>query len=120
MALKKVNTKPTATAQGTSRLDEIDAEIAENRKVIAEQEERIKSLLEEALNIKIAPFKLGDYAMVDVRSGRQSKVQKCLLEGENGILYVRPIKNDGELSGRRFSITPVNKSYAELLKPVEE
>ena len=55
-----------------------------------------------------------------IPSGRSTKEQKCLLECENGTLYLRPVNKDGELSGRHFSCTPVNKEYSEVLKRVRE
>ena len=71
------------------------------------------------LELLIKPFKIGGYALVEIPSGRTRKWQTCSLEAENGILYARPIK-DGILSGRHFSVIPINKSYSELLKEVEE
>ena len=82
------------------------------------QQEKLK-LQEEILEIKIAPFKIGDYAYADIPSGRSVKNQKCLLECENGILYLRPVTKNGDLSGRHFSCTPITKSYSEVLKKVE-
>lgn len=74
----------------------------------------------ELLELEVKPFKIGDYALVKVPSGRSVKEQKCLLECESGILYVRPVKADGELSGRHFSLIPVaGHSYSEYLKEVE-
>lgn len=77
-------------------------------------------LQKDLLELKIKPFKIGDYAIASIPSGRSTKEQKCLLECENGILYLRPVKPDGELSGRHFSCTVVNKPYTEVLKKVEE
>ena len=82
------------------------------------QQEKIK-LQEEILEIKIAPFKIGDYAYADIPSGRSVKNQKCLLECENGTLYLRPVTKNGELSGRHFSCVSITKPYSELLKKVE-
>lgn len=123
MALKKVSSssgKAEVKTSSASRLSEIDAEIKEKRKAVAELEGRIKSLQDEAMSIRIAPFKIGGYAMVEVPSGRQTKVQKCLLESEGMNLYARPMKGDGFLSGRRFNVTPLNNSYTDILKPVVE
>lgn len=78
------------------------------------------ALQKDLLELKIRPFKIGDYAIASIPSGRSTKEQKCLLECENGILYLRPVKPDGDLSGRHFSCTVVNKSYTEVLKKVEE
>lgn len=55
------------------------------------------------------------------RAGKFLKVRKCLIENERGILYLRPVNNNGELSGRHFSLTPIpGKTYSDYLKPVEE
>ena len=77
-------------------------------------------LKDKILSLEIAPVKIGDYVIATVPSGRTSKEQKCLLESDNGILYLRPVTKSGELSGRRFSFTPVTQSYQDYLKPVEE
>ena len=89
-----------------------------DQKIFQLQQEKIK-VQEEMLEIRIAPFKIGDYALANIPSGRSTKEQKCLIECENGILYLRPVNKDGELSGRHFSCTPITKSYSEVLKKVE-
>ena len=75
----------------------------------------------ELLELDIKPFKIGGYALVKVPSGKTMKEQKCLLEcGEYSTLYVRPVKADGELSGRHFSLIPIaGRSYSEYLKEVK-
>lgn len=78
-----------------------------------------KELERDLLELEIKPFKIGGYALVKVPSGKSTKEQKCLLECENGILYVRPVKADGELSGRHFSVFPINKKYSDILKEVK-
>lgn len=78
-------------------------------------------LEKELLEIQIHPFKIGGYAMAEVNAGKTKKMQMCLIENEGSTLYVRPIKANGELSNRHFSIIPVGeKSYSDFLKPVEE
>ena len=98
-----------------SRISEIEAEIFKL------QEER-EQLLKDILEMKISPFKIGDYAMADIKIGRSVKNQKCLLECDNGTLYLRPFKNDGTLADRHFSCIPIpNKSsYSDLLRKVGE
>ena len=88
-----------------------------DQKIFQLQQEKIE-VQKEMLEIQIAPFKIGDYALAEVQIGRSKKWQKCLLECGNGILYLRPVTKDGELSGRHFSCTPVLKSYSEVLKKV--
>jgi len=117
MALKKK--KPVTPQEENivleimSRITDIDSEVY---KLSLEKTELQKELLE----IKIKPFKVGDYCMAEVSAGKTRKVQKCLIENEDGTLYLRPVKNDGELSGRHFSLVPVGKPYSDYLKPVEE
>lgn len=74
----------------------------------------------ELLSLRIEPFKIGDYALALVPSGRTAKIQKCRLECDKGVLYLRPVTKDGNLSGRRFSYYPIKQSYQDYLKPVEE
>lgn len=74
----------------------------------------------EMAEIRLAPFKVGQDVMCEVSSGRTRKVQKCKIEIENGSVYVRPYKNDGELSNRHFNFTPVgDKTYADYFKEVK-
>ena len=114
MALKKVS------KQNNNRAEEIKQRQKEISDLVANLKAEYKELNEELLSIQIAPFKLGGYALAEISSGRSKKWQKCLLECENGSLYVRPVKDNGELSGRHFSIFPWNgKTYADYLKEVE-
>lgn len=78
-------------------------------------------LQEDLLGLDIAPFKIGEYAMCEVPSGRTTKVSKCLLECVNGVLYVRPVSEEGTLSQRHFMLLiPNNKTYKDYLKKVED
>ena len=116
MALKKV-VKPETEDKFLSlmkKCTDIDMQICKL------QDEKVE-IQKEMLEIKIEPFKVGDYAYADIPSGRSKKRQKCLLECESGVLYLRPVNKDGELSGRHFSCTPLpGKSYSDLLQKVEE
>ena len=113
MALKAVKPREQKKVMELlNKCSEIDTQIFQLH------QKKIK-LQEEILEIKIAPFKIGDYAYADIPSGRSVKNQKCLLECENGTLYLRPVTKNGELSGRHFSCTPITKSYSEVLKKVE-
>lgn len=87
---------------------------------IRELEEKKVQLKRELLELDIEPFKIGGYAICEVPAGRKTKVQKCLLECVNGILYVRPVAEDNTPSNRHFSMTPTGKyTYHDLLKKVE-
>ena len=115
MALKKTD------KSSDSRIAEINAEISKIHQRIQADIETVSSLQSEKLSLEIAPFKVGDYCMAEVRAGKFLKVRKCLIENERGILYLRPVNNNGELSGRHFSLTPIpGKTYSDYLKPVEE
>ena len=107
-------------ATNNNRLAEIKSEINRLHKRIQADRETISSLQSEELSLEIAPFIVGEYALVEIATGRTRKQQKCLLECVDGILYARPVKNDGELSGRHFSVIPFGKKYSDVLKPVEE
>ncbi len=111
MALKAVKPREQKKVMELlNKCSEIDTQIFQLH------QKKIK-LQEEILEIKIAPFKIGDYAYADIPSGRSVKNQKCLLECENGCLYLRPLKPDGELSGRHFSLFPVpGKTYSDYLR----
>ena len=82
--------------------------------------EKKRELESQLLSLSIEPFEIGGHALVEIASGRSKKWQKCLLECENGILYARPVKEDGSLSGRHFCVIPIfDKTYADFLKEVE-
>lgn len=115
MALKKVN-KQSNDAELKKQLMEEVRNLEEN---MYKLQDKIAELKEESLKIDIKPFKIGGYAIALIPSGRSAKEQKCLLECENGTLYVRPIKEDGELSGRHFSIIPIDNDYSKHLKEVK-
>ena len=87
--MKKVNTLGLTDEKRfltlMARVSEIDAE------VFKLQEEKIKCQTEMA-EIKIKPFKVGDEVMCEVSAGRTKKVQKCVIEVEDGMIYVRPYK----------------------------
>lgn len=79
-----------------------------------------EKLERELLELEIKPFKIGGYALAEISSGRSKKWQKCLLECVNGYLYARPVKEDGELSGRHFSIILFGEQkYSDFLKEVK-
>lgn len=96
----------------------IDAEISVKRQQVSDIEQEIEALYQKRLELAIHPYKLGDTVLAEVQVGKTKKKTKCVLEmGEGGILYLRPFKNDGELSGRRFSLIPVGeKTYEDYLE----
>lgn len=100
---------------------QIREEIGLIEKQIQLNKQRKSELEKMLLELDIAPFKIGEYALVKIPSGKSYKEQKCLLEcNELGILYARPIKANGELSSRHFSIIPTNeRPYSHHLKEVK-
>lgn len=96
------------------RLDEIEIRIKRIDQDIFVLNQEKESLVKEMVNIKLSPFKIGDYVLEEVSSGKGKKECKCLLEYDNGMVYVRPVKDDGELSGRHFYLSPMK--YSELKK----
>lgn len=69
---------------------------------IANLKQQRANLQKEILNLEIEPFRIGGYCMAEVKIGRSKKNRKCLIEADDGFLYLRPIKKDGELSEQRF------------------
>ena len=106
--------KKVATKVGQERIDEIRIEIKEIDLNILKMRDRKELLLKEMINIELSPFKIGDYVLAEVSNGKSTKECKCLLEYENSMVYTRPVKDNGELSGRHFYLSPFK--YSELKK----
>lgn len=118
MALKKA-TKVTKSNDEEKFL-QLMSEVTDLDKQIFALQQRKEQVQNEMLEIKIKPFKVGQTVLAEIPSGRSKKWQKCLIESESGILYLRPVKADGELSGRHFSLTPIgDKTYTDYLKEVK-
>lgn len=118
--LKKPVTKQVKSSpkDNSKRIAEISTLIEEKRSAISTLNEEIETLLKERVELEIYPHKLGDTVVAEVQVGKTRKKTECVLEmGDGGTLYVRPFKNDGELSGRRFSLIPVgNMTYQDLIE----
>ena len=110
--------KKSAHKDNSKRIAEISTLIEEKRSAISTLNEEIETLLKERVELQIYPHKLGDTVVAEVQVGKTRKKTECVLEmGDGGTLYVRPFKNDGELSGRRFSLIPVgNMTYQDLIE----
>ena len=110
--------KKSAPKYNSKRIAEISTLIEEKRSAISTLNEEIETLLKERVELEIYPHKLGDTVVAEVQVGKTRKKTECVLEmGDGGTLYVRPFKNDGELSGRRFSLIPVgNMTYQDLIE----
>lgn len=118
MALKKA--KKVASPKDEEKFLQLMSEVTDLDKQIFALQQRKEQVQNEMLEIKIKPFKVGQIVLAEIPSGRSKKWQKCLIECENGTLYLRPVKSDGEMSGRHFSLTPVgDKTYADFLKEVK-
>lgn len=96
----------------------VDAEINKKCEELQELNQQILLLRKQKLELSIYPHKLGDTVLAEVQIGKTKKKSECVLEmSDGGVLYVRPIKNDGELSGRRFSICPAGeKTYHDFIE----
>ena len=120
IGLKKPVTKQVKSSpkDNSKRVAEISTLIEEKRSAISTLNEEIETLLKERVELQIYPHKLGDTVVAEVQVGKTRKKTECVLEmGDGGTLYVRPFKNDGELSGRRFSLIPVgNMTYQDLIE----
>lgn len=102
--------------------DQIMLEIRSIDETISKLQLERKQLRKKLLELRIAPFKLGGYALVEVPSGRNYKEQKCLLDiSDFGELQVIPIKANGKLSSRHFNVYPhMELGYHFYLKEVTE
>lgn len=102
------------------KIADVDLEIGLKQKQAESIQQEIQDLYKKRLELAIYPHKLGDKVLAEVQVGKTRKKSECVIEmGESGILYVRPFKNDGTLSGRRFSIVPVgDTTYQDLLEKV--
>ena len=110
--------KKSSPNDNSKRIAEISTLIEEKRSAISTLNEEIETLLKERVELQIYPHKLGDTVVAEVQVGKTRKKTECVLEmGEGGTLYVRHFNNDGELSGRRFSLIPVgNMTYQDLIE----
>lgn len=123
MALKKsTKTSPIHNAQ-----EERETRIAQLRKELSDltmEADRIDREKVKVRNhiaaIQLFPFKAGDIVLCEITSGRRREEKKCVIEVEDGIVYVRPYKNGTEeLSGRHFSVTLIaGQSYTTVFKKV--
>lgn len=101
-----------------SKIQELKQELEDTKNKITELERHKGDIEKEILNCEIAPFKIGDYALVEITIGKKKQWKKCLLENVRGTLYVRPFKSDGDLSLQHYSLIALD--YSDLLKPVED
>lgn len=70
-------------------------------------------------SLRILPFKQGDIVMCVIASGRRREEKKCVIEIEDGCVFVRPFKNGTEeLSGRHFSVSVIGNDYTSVFKKV--
>lgn len=118
--VKKSNTK---VGVDSKQIEKVEADIKGVKAEIDQLNAKLGFLNQKRLELLIAPYKLGDRVIAEVQVGKTKKKTECILEaGEGdflGTLYLRPIKNDGKPSGRRFSLCPVDNNYQEWLEPVK-
>lgn len=126
LAPKKSGEKTLTPKSGLSdmakKIAQVDSEINKKCSEVAKLNEEILQLRKEKLELSLYPHKLGDTIVTEVQVGKTRKKSECVLEmSEDGILYVRPIKKDGELSGRRFSLIPTGgKTYHDFIEEVKK
>ena len=110
--------KKSSPKDNSKRIAEISTLIEEKRSDISTQNEEIETLTKKRVEFEIYHHKICDTVVAEVQVGKTRKKTECVLEmGEGGTLYVRPFKNDGELSGRRFSLIPIgNTTYQDLIE----
>lgn len=101
------------------KIDVLEKKIGEVCLEISHLESKKKELRNELAAVRILPFKPGDKVMCEVTSGRRREAKKCVIEIEDGIVYVRPfLKDTDELSGRHFSVIAPNGNYSTVFKKV--
>lgn len=114
------------TNEDLNRLKELERQVSDVYIQIEELEKKKLAIRAEMANIRIKPFKVGDTVMCEVPNGRSKnkKLQKCVIEVGGVVgdtVYVRPIKENGELSGRHFAVffdsfTPRNRDITEIFR----
>lgn len=104
-----------------AKLDELKVQCLELIRNRDELNERIKRNMIAITRIELLPFVEGQIVKCVVPAGRSKKEARCQIEiDENGQVWVRPVKEDGELGGRRFRAVPDDgKSYGEIFKEVD-
>lgn len=118
--LKKPSPTKSLSKVGADKkqIEKVEAEIKSVQAEVDRLNAKLGLLNRQRLELLIAPFKIGDHVVTEVQVGKTKKKTECILEaGEGdflGTLYVRPIKNDGYPSGRRFSMN----NYSAL-EPVQ-
>lgn len=118
---KKSLTPKSGLSDMAKKIAEVDSKINKKCSEVEKLNEEILQLRKEKLELSLYLHKLGDTVIAEVQVGKTRKKSECVLEmSDEGILYVRPIKKDGELSGRRFSLVPTgNKTYHDFIEEVK-
>lgn len=106
---------------GKAKLDELKVQCLELIRNRDELNERIKKNMIAITRIELLPFVEGQIVKCVVPAGRSKKEACCQIEiDENGQVWVRPIKEDGGLGGRRFKATPEDgKTYKDIFKEAD-
>lgn len=119
---KKSLTPKSGLSDMAKKIAEVDSKINKKCSEVEKLNEEILQFRKEKLELSLYPHKLGDTVIAEVQVGKTRKKSECVLEmSDGGILYVRPIKKDGELSGRRFSLIPTGgKTYHDFIEEVKK
>lgn len=117
----KLKTKKLASVpKNNNEIEVLRKQIKQKESEVSALNIEIKKLKEDVLTLELAPYSIGEEVLCEVPVGKTRKECTCVIECEDGCCYVRPYKNDGTLSGRRFSITPIKgKTYADYFRAIK-
>lgn len=106
------------TKDGEKRYKELEAEYNALCVRKAELEGEIAKVLVEKARVELAPFAEGQLIKCEVPVGRVRKERVCRIEiDDGGKIWVRPVTENGKMSGRRFSVAiDEDKDYNRLFK----
>lgn len=104
----------------TEKYNELATKIQELSEQQRELGVQIRNLKAEQTALRLLPYKIGDKVWCNIQQGKTKKETICVIEIDDGVVYVRPYKKDGQLSDRRFSVWEFGSTYAEQFRKVEE
>jgi len=109
------------TENGAKRYREIHAEYIKLCVRKTELEIEISKALIEMAQLELYPFAQGQLVKCVVPAGRTKKECRCQVEiDDNGQVWVRPVGDDGKLSGRRFRADPgEDRDYTTIFKEAD-
>ena len=104
-----------------TRLEELELWYSDLMRKRDNVNKEISKTLIEIARTKLSPFAEGQIVKCVIPAGRSKKEARCQIEiDENGQVWVRPIKEDGGLGGRRFKAIPEDgKTYKDIFKEAD-